>query len=190
LIKRILFAIKQAWHYRNSLKQFENNSHLQAKSVRELDLPLLKASGIKVLAIDLDGVMVPYGEDKLTEPLVLWLYDCIQLWTVSNIFIYSNRPGAARKQYFLEFFPGVRLVEVERKKPYPDGIYQIIQKTNVSAEEILVLDDRLLTGILAAIIVGSRAKWITKPMISFTKRPFSELFFILLRALERLLLRW
>lgn len=189
MIARILFAVKQGWHYRNQLRQFMTHPDLQVNTPLDLDLLSLKNDiGIKVLALDLDGVMVSYGENKLTDPLAAWLSRCVEQWTVANIFIYTNRSSTLRKEYFLQHFPGMRFVEVSRKKPYPDGLYQIIEKTKVLPGEILVIDDRLLTGILAALIVGTKAKWVTKPLISIKKRPVAELLFILLRALERFLL--
>lgn len=188
MIKRIIFALKMGWRYRDRLREFEKNQTLQVKSLGDLNLSLLKSQGIKVLALDMDGVLVPYGQTQLDPGLIIWLKDCMEHWKY-QIYIYSNKPNAARKNYFLNNFPGIGFIAHVRHKPYPDGIYQIMDKTKVAAFEILVVDDRLLTGILAALIAGAKAKWIIKPTISLFKSPGMELYFIFLRALERLALR-
>lgn len=188
MIARIFFAIKTAFLYRNKLREFQRNRNWQIKTITDLDLASLKHQGIKVLALDMDGVLVPYGQNELSETIKDWLNRAVLELSAPNIYIYSNKPNSERRAYFSNYFPGLGFIDVKRKKPYPDGLYQIISKTHTSPEEVLVVDDRLLTGILAAVIVGARAKWITKPLISFRLRPLAELFFILLRALERFLL--
>lgn len=189
MIKRFLYAVKQGWQHRNRLRAFRTHADLQVKTVLDLDLQALKKMGIKVLALDLDGVLVPHGETQLAIAIVDWLNNCIEIWTSANIFIYSNQPSYKRKQYFLLHFPGLNFIEGVRKKPYPDGLYHIMTQQQVFASDILLVDDRLLTGILASIIAGTKAKWVTKPFISLCKRPITELFFIFLRALERFMLR-
>ncbi len=189
MLERIFFSIKMGWFYRKRLREFQRNKGLQAKTIFDLDLPSLKDQGIKVLALDMDGVLVSYGQNILAKKTVDWLNHCIELLAATYIFIYSNRPCPIRRQYFSEHFPSLGFVEATRKKPYPDGLYNIMEKTGTMASDILVVDDRLLTGILASLIAGTKAQWITKPMISLRKRPLTELFFIALRALERLLLR-
>lgn len=188
MLRRIIFALKMGWRYRDRLREFEKNNTLQVKRLEDLNLSLLKSQGIKVLALDMDGVLVPYGQTELESGLTTWLKDCMERWKY-HIYIYSNKPNAARKKYFLEHFPSIGFITQVRHKPYPDGIYQIMDKTKVAAFEILVVDDRLLTGVLAALIAGAKAKWVTKPRISLLKRPGMELYFIFLRALERLALR-
>lgn len=189
MITRILFTAKMSYHHRKKLREFQKNKDLQSKTVQDLNCPLLKHQGIKILALDMDGVLASYGQNELESNTHLWLKHCIEHWGSANIFIYSNRPNLIRKNYFMKYFPGLGFVEVSRKKPYPDGLYQIMTKTHSKPEEILVVDDRLMTGILASIIVGTKAQWITKPMISLYKRPLTELFFMGLRVLERGLLR-
>nr|MBP9764408.1 hypothetical protein [Gammaproteobacteria bacterium] len=70
----------------------------------------------------------------------------------------------------------------------PDTILSILQKTQVSPSELLVVDDRLLTGILAAIIAGVRGCYIVEPLVDLHKHLLSELFIMSLRKLERWLL--
>jgi len=48
-----------------------------------------------------------------------------------------------------------------------------------------MVDDRLLTGCLAALVAGARPCYIRRPYISFSHRPLAELFFWMLRRAER-----
>jgi hypothetical protein len=48
-----------------------------------------------------------------------------------------------------------------------------------------MVDDRLLTGCLAALVAGARPCYIRHPFISFKQCPLAELFFKLLRRIER-----
>jgi len=90
-----------------------------------------------------------------------------------------------REQYFAQHYPGVRFIIAKRKKPYPDGINNIIALSKLQPKQIVMVDDRLLTGILAAITTGVLPCWITKPYQNFVARPIRELFFHGLRCLER-----
>jgi hypothetical protein len=49
------------------------------------------------------------------------------------------------------------------------------------------VDDRLLTGILAAVLAGTTAVHITNPYRDYSCKTCSEICFDLLRAVERLL---
>ena len=71
-----------------------------------------------------------------------------------------------------------------RKKPYPDGLLKIIQDEKIDPKLVCLIDDRLLTGILAAELAGTQAILITKPLSNFERHFFKECFFSILRALE------
>ena len=57
----------------------------------------------------------------------------------------------------------------------------------VPLSHLLMVDDRLLTGCLAAINAGARPCYIRRPYASYRHRPVAELFFSLLRRVERIL---
>ena len=61
----------------------------------------------------------------------------------------------------------------------------VLKENNFLPKEILVIDDRLLTGVLAAIISKTQACLITKPYIDYKYRPVQEIVFCLIRKLER-----
>jgi len=183
------FAIRMGWRYRSQLRAVQLNPNFQVPTCLSLNLQHLKDTGIRALAIDFDGVLAAYGEDTLLPAIEGWLNRCIALWGSDFIFILSNRPTATRKSYFLNRFEGVTFIEHVQKKPHPEGIHHILLRTQLPATAVLVIDDRLLTGILAALTVGAPVQWVTAPFITFKTRPFSELFFVILRFLEKHLLR-
>jgi len=185
MIKRIGYTLGMAWRHRKMLKPYRYEKALQSEGILNCDPNLLKTRGIKVIALDLDGVLTPYGEIEVSQEIDSWLNFCIGIFGEGNVFILTNKPTSERLNYFSKHFKGITLILPKRKKPYPDGIQQILQIAKVSPPELLMVDDRLLTGVLAAIVAGSSACYITKPLISLTKRPLPELFFIGLRKMER-----
>lgn len=174
-----------AWRHRTSLKAYRRDATLQMTSILQCDPLLLKAQGFKVLVLDLDGVLTPYGVVDLSEAIEKWLRSCMEIFGNKNVFILSNKPTKERIEYFSRFFKGLIVVLPPRNKPYPDGIQQILQQTKAAPEAVLMIDDRLLTGILAAIITHTSGRYITKPLIAFRVHFLPELFFILLRQIER-----
>lgn len=82
-----------------------------------------------------------------------------------------------------------KLLLTKHKKPYPEGILAIKEHVGCALHEILLVDDRLVTGILAAIIAGIKAVYIVAPMVDVKKNPCRELFFMVLRKIEFLYAR-
>lgn len=155
-------------------------------SVPDLKPQQLKSVAISVLALDFDGVLAPHG-DKVPLPAAHeWLRDCAAVFEERNIFILSNKPTEERQQWFAQHFPQICFIGGVRKKPFPDGLNRIRELSGVPPHSVLMVDDRLLTGCLAAILAGVRPVYIRAPYISFRLRPCAELFFVLLRSSERL----
>lgn len=184
-VRRVLYTLKMAFHYRAQLKRYRHEAQYHLRSVLDLDLKRLKAEGITVLVLDFDGVLASHGEDRVEGDLEPWLDQCLQVFGSNHVFILSNLPTKTRALYFQQHFPGIIWVQVLCKKPYPDGLLAILKETGAPKHAILLIDDRLLTGILAAVIVGVRALWVVDPLIDIRKRPFQEGLFILLRWFER-----
>lgn len=158
-------------------------------SILSLDPRLLKESGISVLALDFDGVLAPHGSPVPLPQALEWMERCAALFGEANIFILSNRPTEERRQWFQSRFPAMRFVSGVRKKPFPDGLERISRLANVPPSSILMVDDRLLTGCLGALVAGARPAYIRAPYVSLRQRPLAELVFMLLRSAERLLVR-
>lgn len=158
-------------------------------SIASLDPAQLMACGITALALDFDGVLAPHGFSAPLPDAQEWLVRCSKVFGADRIFILSNKPTEARKNWFRDHFPEIRFISGVRKKPYPDGLKKAGELAHIPLSSILMVDDRLLTGCLAALIAGARPLYIRRPTNSFRHRPLAELFFMLLRAGERLLLK-
>jgi len=157
-------------------------------SISNIDPARLAGSAINALALDFDGVLAPHGFSEPLPEAREWLVRCSAVFGADRIFILSNKPTEARKTWFRDNFPAIRFISGVRKKPYPDGLEKAGELARVPLSAILMVDDRLLTGCLAALVAGARPHYIRRPFISFRHRPLTELFFMLLRAGERSLL--
>ncbi len=188
-MKKMLYALVMAWKYRKNLADYRCLSALQKREVITLNPFSLKQEGVKLMILDFDGVLAAFGETIISPPIENWVIRCRDIFGFGNIFILTNRPTQERQQYLSERLPGVEFFWASRKKPYPDGILSIMHLKAVAPAEVLVIDDRLLTGILAAVLANVRGCYITEPLVSFRKRPIRELFFVLLRTIERFVFR-
>jgi HAD superfamily phosphatase (TIGR01668 family) len=154
-------------------------------NILSLDPSALKSSGIAALALDFDGVLAHHGAPAPLPEAVEWVNRCHAVFGGDRIFILSNKPTEGRRQWFAAHFPDIRFISGVRKKPFPDGLIKTGELSGVPLSQILMVDDRLLTGCLAALVAGARPFCIRRPYVSFSHRPLAELFFMLLRRAER-----
>ena len=185
---RILAGFSLGFHYRRELRQLLQRTPLNT-SILTLDPQELRASGIGALALDFDGVLAGHGFPEPLPEAVDWIRRCETAFGADRIFILSNKPTEGRRQWFAEQFPAIRFISGVRKKPYPDGIIKTAELAHVSPSAILMVDDRLLTGCLAALVAGAQPCYIRSPSVAYEHRPAAELFFRLLRSGERLFVR-
>jgi hypothetical protein len=153
--------------------------------ILSLDPETLVSSGIAALALDFDGVLAQHGAPAPLPEAVDWIKRCQAVFGGERIFILSNKPTDGRRQWFADHFPAIRFISGVRKKPFPDGLIKTGELAGVPLPQILMVDDRLLTGCLAALVAGARPCYIRQPYVAFSHRPFAELFFLLLRWAER-----
>jgi len=158
------------------------------RSILVLDPASLRLEGISALALDFDGVLAHHGAPCPIPEAIEWLKRCETVFGGERIFILSNKPTEGRRQWFSEHFPAFRFISGVRKKPYPDGLEKTAELAGVPLPSILMVDDRLLTGCLAALVAGARPCYIRSPYYSFRHRPLAEFFFMTLRKIERILL--
>ncbi|MCF6765959.1 HAD family hydrolase [Thiotrichales bacterium 19S3-7] len=187
MIERILFALKQLKYYRKDLKEILKHSDYTINNVLEMDISKIKASGIKVMVLDFDGVLAAHGEDEPSDSVKVWLGKLVDAFGEDHIYILSNKPTQVRLEYFKKQFPLFQFISGVRKKPYPDGLEKVISLSKVQAEHIALVDDRLLTGCMAALIAKTQPIYIKKAQTNYKKRPLIELFFAFLRKAERLM---
>jgi predicted HAD superfamily phosphohydrolase YqeG len=184
----ILAGFTLGFQWRNELAQIlAETSH--ETSILSINPVELKTEGIAALALDFDGVLAHHGAAAPLPEAIEWMKRCEEVFGGERIFILSNKPTEDRRRWFAENFPSMRFISGVRKKPYPDGLIKSGELAEVLLSSILMVDDRLLTGCLAALVAGARPCYIRQPYISFSHRAFSEMFFWLLRKAERLFVR-
>jgi uncharacterized protein len=154
--------------------------------ILNLDPAVLKAEGISVLALDFAGVLAPHGLAVPTPEAHKWLLKAAAVFGQEKLFILSNKPTEQRKEWFASNFPGLRFISGVAKKPFPDGLMKISELSGVPLSRILMVDDRLLTGCLAAINAGAVPYYVRRPYVSLRGNTFAELFFMSLRFAERI----
>lgn len=180
----ILAGFSLGIRYRRNLRHILDGTP-DSTCILSFDPEALKSSGIAALALDFDGVLAHHGAPAPLPGAIEWIRRCEAVFGGDRIFILSNKPTEGRRQWFAHNFPGLRFISGVRKKPFPDGIQKTGELAGVPLSSILMVDDRLLTGCLAALAAGARPCYIRRPYISFSHRPLAELFFMLLRSIER-----
>jgi len=184
LIPRILYTVQKLRLHRQDIAKIYHYTPTQ-QSTLDIDPDTLKKAGVKVVVLDFDGVLAAHGEPYPNKDIEVWLQKYVKTFGVSNLFILSNKPLPIRAAYFAQHFSGVQFIQGVRKKPYPDGLEKVIKITQQAAKTHILIDDRLLTGCLSAVIAGAQACYITAPFSNYKKRPISERFFAGLRWLEK-----
>jgi predicted HAD superfamily phosphohydrolase YqeG len=180
----ILAGFSLGFHHRRELRRLADSTPLNV-SILDLAPEALHAAGVAALALDFDGVLACHGFPVPLPEAVDWMKRCEAIFGGDRIFILSNKPTEGRRRWFAEHFPAMRFISGVRKKPYPDGIKKTGELAGVPLSSIMMVDDRLLTGCLAALEAGARPCYIRRPYISFEQRPLTEMFFMLLRRAER-----
>jgi len=155
-------------------------------SITNIEPARLHNEGIRILALDFDGVLSPHGSGAPIPEAVGWLRRCASVFGEDHLFILSNKPTQERKEWFAENFPALRFISGVRKKPFPDGLNKIGELSQAPLSSILMVDDRLLTGCLAAITASARPCYIRKPYVALSDNFFTEMFFVSIRCAERL----
>jgi predicted HAD superfamily phosphohydrolase YqeG len=180
----LLAGFSLGTRHRNNLRRILDETPA-GTSILSLDPGALHSSGIAALALDFDGVLAPHGAPAPLPEAIEWVQRCQAVFGGERIFILSNKPTEGRRQWFAGHFPAVRFISGVRKKPFPDGLIKTGELAGVPLSQILMVDDRLLTGCLAAVVTGARPCYIRRPYVSYSHRPLAELFFALLRRAER-----
>lgn len=184
----ILAGFSLGFHHRHALRRLLDQTPPET-NILKLDPQALYSSGVAALALDFDGVLASHGSPVPLPEAVAWMKRCEAVFGGERIFILSNKPTDGRRRWFAENFPAMRFISGVRKKPYPDGLNRTGELAGVPLHSIMMVDDRLLTGCLAALAAGARPCYIRHPYVSSEHHPLAELFFGLLRRMERTLVR-
>jgi len=182
MIQRILFSFLEGIKHRAQLKTIP-----YIDNITSIDWQAQWDAGIRVVVLDFDGVLAADRQQQLCESICAVLLTIIGIYG-SHVYIFSNQPTPQRQAYFAEHFPHIQFL-VAKQKPYPDGLLSVIIQEQVSPEKIVLVDDRVLTGGLAATLAGIECILIKNPTISFSDNPLREIVFFIIRIIERGLFR-
>ncbi|MCF6807908.1 HAD family hydrolase [Thiotrichales bacterium 19S9-12] len=185
MLERIIYTLKQIKHYKKDLRTLINDPLYSVNQVFQIDLIQLKENGITTIVLDFDGVLAAHGEEKPLESIKVWLDELVSVFGEENIYILSNKPTEVRLNYFKAYFPKFTFISGVRKKPYPDGMLRVIVLSHKDPSEIVLIDDRLLTGCLASLIAKTQPIYVKKAFSNYKNKPMVESFFALLRKLDR-----
>lgn len=186
---RWVFAVYEGWRQRKQLREFLVDPAYRVESLNEITGKKLDEANVAVLILDFDGVLANHGADQPLPEVETWLKQlCLEIgeWRIA---ILTNKPLPKRMAYFAKYFPLIHVVQGVRKKPYPDGIIEIAHYKGVEPHRVLLVDDRILTGMLATCLSFSQGWYFCRPYANFLQRPIKELFFSLLRVVERWVFR-
>lgn len=190
MIKRWWFALKEGFVLRKQLKNFLIDPSKQINSLTEITAQRLDQQNIAILILDFDGVLAGHGASQPLPEVENWLTTLSQTIGEQRIALLTNKPIHPRLQYFAKHFPGIHVVQGVRKKPYPDGILEVANYRGLPPHRVLLVDDRLLTGMLATCLAYSQGWYFRRPYSNYWHRPLKESFFSFLRCLERALFYW
>lgn len=186
-MNRFTYTLKKAFSHQSELHALLKDRSLSCKSVLEITPELLNKKNIGALVLDFDGVLSPHAAEVPLSPIISWLHHLQHHWPYP-IFIFSNNPSITREIFFKEHFPSVKFIKNMPRKPYPDGLLYVQKKTGLEAQHILMVDDRLLTGMLAGILAGTQGLWVKKPVQNFKHHFFREMLFAMFRKMDKAIL--
>lgn len=190
-ITRIIATIKYSLKHKKKIKQIikKSNDYSKISKLSKIDCDKLKKDGIKVLVLDFDGVLAPHGKIKLKGDIRKWIEIALKKFP-NKTYLLSNNPKSTRFDWLKKNYPKLHLISGVRKKPYPDGLNQIIKHAKVKSQEVILVDDRLLTGVLASINAKTKIMYISNPETNHLSRYFlQELAFSILRFTEKIYFR-
>ena len=182
MIQRFCYSVYQFMRYYVALKQDFHQAHTQTECVTNITADILPKA--QVLVLDFDGVLAPHGASEPLSEVQVWLTNFIKTGKMP-VYILSNKPNSQRAAWFAQHYPEITFVAGVRKKPYPDGLHKIADMAKVPLSQIILVDDRLATGILATKIAGCQSLLIMHPYQNQQAHPVKEKFFAFLRAAEQ-----
>lgn len=188
-IKLFLYVIKKAYLNRLELQSFLYQKEKNRKCITDIDLNSIEKSGIKSLVLDFDGVISPHDHYIPSKSITIWLKKAIKIFGSGKIFILSNNSkNADRIKYFNKNFKEIIFIKNRYMKPYPYDICNVLKKNNIKTfKSIMIIDDRLLTGILLSLIIKTEAIFITSPLVDTKNNIIKETYMSYLRKIDKII---
>ncbi len=126
------------------------SANLYINKINELTPNYLINKGIRVLLIDLDNTII----NPETNEIVFEVYEWIKLLKENNISIcfFSNTICQKKKQHVEQELNAT--VIINAFKPLSIKLERVIEKINISKQEIAIVGDQTFTDVLGGNILG------------------------------------
>ncbi|MFM8453709.1 MAG: hypothetical protein ACKOAD_01780 [Gammaproteobacteria bacterium] len=159
-------------------------SLLKIPGANSLSKDYLRSLGVRVLVLDFDGVLASHGCSKLDPAMEAWFKSLDQEFL---IYIWTNNPNPERIDFLNSYYQHLnfRILRHCPKKPDPKGLLSLSEDLAIEKSRILIVDDRLSTGVLAGLLAKTQVAWVFKPLQDFHYNPLQELFFSIIRCVEK-----
>jgi len=149
------------------------------QSIYEIELESLRRKGIKVLLLDLDNTLVPWGERAAPETLSPWIKRVLAEGFAVCILSNNTHERGAKLAEEL----GIPLVS-SAWKPRRRAFRQAMERLGVSARETAVIGDQIFTDVLGGNRVGAH----TILVVPISRKELWSTQIV--RHVERMVLRW
>ena len=176
--------IRSIFKHRAALGRIARQARYQANTVLDIDPEELYKQGTRILVLDFDGVLNHHDATTIASPVLEWVLRCQRVFGADHLYLHSNNNRGARIDWISQHIPGLQVLDPANKKPSPEGLLSIMAGTEIKPETVILIDDRLLTGMLAVCRAGCQGIYIRKPYTDFTQARFREVGFWTLRRLE------
>jgi len=188
-IKLFLYVIKKAYLNRLALQAFFYQKEKRKTCITDIDLNFIERSGIQSLVLDFDGVISPHDHYIPSKPITTWLKKAIKIFGDGRIFILSNNTkNEDRIKYFDKNFKEIIFIRNKYMKPYTYDICNAFKENNIKQfKSAMIIDDRLLTGILLSLILRTKAILITSPLVDMKNNIIKETYISYLRKIEKII---
>lgn len=152
----------------------------------EMTSEMIGSLGLKGLVVDFDGVLGGARSPHAAPIYIAWLQQRLQEGI--KVAIHSNNPeqvGKERRERFLHDLAGVLWMPTYPKKPSPSTLDYLKNRWRLRSQEIAMIDDRMLTGGLAAFRSNVSFFFVKEPVTDYQLAPVLETGFAALRLWER-----
>jgi uncharacterized protein len=151
-------------------------------TVEQIDLELLARQGIKGLILDLDNTIMRPKSGYFCDKVLPWL-NKVRFMKL-GVIIVTNNTNDSYLQKIADVIADNKLPMITKaKKPRRAKLVEALEQLNLSAEEVCIVGDRVLTDVLGGVRLGMKTAYV-KPLLGQEE----NLLFRSLRFLEELLL--
>ena len=110
----------------------------------------LQQLGVRLLLLDLDNTVAPYGTNVPTEAIAAWAANMLQ--SGIELFIITNNRGSERVESLSSAF-GIGYIK-GANKPFAAGINKALEQLGRTPAETALAGDQIYTDIIAANSAG------------------------------------